>query len=211
MAKSTSLDSALEKYKGGGGGFFGLSDDKDTAVVRFLIGKELVPEEDWFVAHEIEVEGKKRWAQCTEEGDCPLCKSGIKPQIKLFLQLEDGRDGEVKVWERGRKFIPKMTGLQTRAGALYTRKYEVERNGKKGSTDTTYEIYPMDPDNAMTEDQMLEKKGKLLSELDKNGLILRMSHENMVLAAKGQYTLPKSDGSTQPSVRKETRQGSDVF
>lgn len=216
MAKTRSLDEAMDKYKGGGGGFFGLENDKDTAVVRMLVGKELVPEEDWFVVHEIEVEGKKRWAQCTEESDCEFCRSGNKPQIKLFLQLVDEKDGETKVWERGRKFIPKITGLQSRYGALYNRLAEIQRNGKKGDTGTTYEIYPMDKDDKFDADKAAETKQKLLSEVDGNGLILRMSRDNMLLAIQGKYVPPKGDGQQQsnnsaPITRRENRQGADVF
>lgn len=199
MAKQRNLNDAMETYKGnGGGGFFSLTNDKDTALVRFLVGSELVAEEDWFVVHPIEIEGKKRWLQCTEEGDCPGCRVN-KPQIKLFLQLEDTKDGEVKVWERGRNFVSKVTGIITRNGPMYNRLYEIERNGKKGDTATTYELYGTDRDDKCTYEQMMEKKQKLLGEKDKNGLVLNLSYDNMVLAMQGKFIPPKSEKSENES------------
>lgn len=225
MAKTRSLDDAMDKYKGSGGGFFSLEDDKDTAVVRFLIGSELVPEEDWFVVHPIQIDGKKRWMQCTEEGDCPGCRQS-KPQIKVFAQLEDS-EGEIKVWERGRKFVPTLTKQISNNGPLYNRLYEVERNGVKNDTNTKYELYAMDPDGVYTPELVAEKKQTLLSERDKNGLVLNLSHDNMVLAIQGKYVPPKepkdgeestggqsnnSSGQTQTRPRERTvRSSEDVF
>ena len=106
------------KYQGGNnGGYFTLSDDGDSATVRFLYNQPDGSDIDFFLVHEVEIEGKRRYVSCNavdEDGnmhldDCPLCKSGNKPKEKLFLQLVDENDlNTVKVWERGSKFVAKI-------------------------------------------------------------------------------------------------------
>jgi len=193
MAKKRNLDDALEAYKGGGAGFFSLVNDKDTAVMRILVGESLVAEEDWFVVHEIQVDSKKRYVQCTEEEDCEGCLKN-KPQIKLFLQLEDPKTSEITVWERGRTFIPKINDKITSNGPLYNRLYEIERNGIPNDPKTFYELYGYDRDG-ITFEQMCERKQKLLGEKDKNGLVLNLSRDNMRLAMQGKFSPPKSEDS----------------
>lgn len=180
--KVKSLEEAMERYGNSDrNDFFSLKNDGDTAVVRFLYGGE--EDLEWYIVHQVEIEGKKRWVQCPETSDCPLCKSGNKPQIKLFLQLLDDKDGKVKTWERGKKFIPKILGIINRYGNLYSRKFEIQRNGKAGSTDTTYELYPLDPDSIKLED--LEERQELLGV---NGFILQKEQEDLVKIAQGTYT-----------------------
>jgi hypothetical protein len=167
MAKVTDLTQALNKYKGGSTdktSFFSLENDKDSAVVRFLHGSELVAERDWFIVHQVDVNGKKRWVQCLEESNCPLCLSGNRPQLRLFLQIVDSRDGQLKVWERGQTFVQKIVGLMAKYGSLYERPFEVQRFGKKGDTKTTYEIYPLDKDGKTRLDfpESIDLKGGLI-------------------------------------------------
>lgn len=210
MAKTRDLNEALEKYKGSGNNdFFTLANDKETAVVRYLHDDKLRPEEDWFVVHQVEIQGKKRWVQCTEEANCPLCKSIGKPVVKLFLQLVDKRDGKTKTWERGREFVSKVTGLMNKYGPLCNRPYEIERHGKKGDQQTKYEIYPLDKDDKTLETVGVEKQ-VLLGE---NGFILQKSYEDLVEIAEGSYTPAArvENPVSQVAQRSSARSGSDIF
>lgn len=197
MAKMKDLNAALQKFQTTGqkGAFFSLANDKDSAVVRFLVGAELKAEKDWFIVHQVEVEGIKRWVQCSEEHDCPLCLAGNKPQLKIFLQLVDSRDGLLKTWERGNTFIPKIQGLMNKYGNLYERKFEVERHGKKGDQKTTYEVYPLDKDGVNV-DELPEKQNLLGS------FVLQKSHAEMKQMISG---APAED------VKPRTRDAKDVF
>lgn len=202
----------FEENSGGGSEFFSLKNDKDTAVVRFLHEGE--DDLDWYVVHEAQINGKKRWVQCLEDETCPMCASGNKTQLKLFLQMVDKRDGKVKLWERGQKFIPKIISLINRYGNLVGREFEIERSGKAGSKDTQYLIYPLDEDGKVLAD--FPKRQELLAE---NGFILQKSVDEMVAINNGTYTPPTSSNNNQqqsqqtnytPPTRRE-RGNSDVF
>lgn len=205
MSKFSSLHDALKHFEENNGGgrnsFFVLKDDKDTAVVRFLHEGE--DDLDWYIVHRVEIEDKPRYVQCTEQSDCPLCKSGNKPQLKLFLQLVDKRDGQIKTWERGQKFIPKILSTINRYGNLCSRPYEIERLGKKGDTKTDYQLYPLDQDNKTLDE--LPQRQKLLGE---NGFILQKSYSDMEKIAQGTYKYEN----VEPEPRQRTeRSGSDIF
>jgi hypothetical protein len=196
MARRTrmSLSDAMETYKGGGNNdFFTLADDKQVAKVRFLYGSN-EDELDWYVVHEVEIGGKKRWVQCHEDADCPLCAVNNKAQLKIFIQLVDYRDNKVKTWERGRNFIPKLIGQINRYGNLYSRPFEVERNGKKGDTSTTYELFPLDPDNVKWED--LPQKQELVGH---DGFILDRGIEDLRKMAEGTFAFTPVNGGTAES------------
>lgn len=179
---SSRLRQALEKYKStGNNDFFFLRNDKDSAVVRFLYGAS-EDELDWYIVHETEIGGKKRWVQCPETPDCPLCASGNNPTLKLFIQLLDYTDNKVKTWERGQNFIGKLLSNMERYGALNSRQFEIERNGAAGSTQTTYELFAMDPDNPAADS--LPAKQELLGE---NGFVLQKSIPEMEQIVGGTF------------------------
>lgn len=161
MSKTSNLKDALDKYKGGmANEFFSLKDDKDSAVIRFLydIPKDFneeslsLEELDCYPVHEIEMAGKRRMKLCTEDSTCTECNSGNQPMLKIFIQVHDTRDGKNKIWERGRKYIPTILGLIKKYGSLVERPFEIERMGKKGDTQTTYQVYPLDKDNKTLND-----------------------------------------------------------
>lgn len=198
--KNMSLEDAMEKYKGGGNNasYFSLKNDKDTATVRFM---HTDIDDAWNVVHKVEIDGKDRWVLCTQEGDCPGCKKLSKPQLKLFLQLE--QDGERKLWERGQNFIPKIQGLINRYGDLCNREYEIERNGKAGDTKTTYELYALDKDDytidEIEEEFNIEKQDLI------GAFILDLSFEDFEDAVHGDYKLPKREEEDKGSRRRTTR------
>jgi hypothetical protein len=73
-----SVDDA-EKYGGqGGGGYFSLKDDGDTARVRFLY--DSIEDVEGYCVHEVEIGDKKKYVNCLREyGDpvdkCPFCEA----------------------------------------------------------------------------------------------------------------------------------------
>lgn len=208
MSKFGSITDALNHFESQGGGdgknkFFTLKNDKDTAIVRFLHEGE--EDLDWYVVHAVEIEGKKRYVKCTEEGDCPLCKAGNKPQLKLFLQLvqKGDEEGVIRTWERGQKFIPKVLSFINRNGNLCSQAVEIERLGKKGDTNTDYQLYNLEKDNKTLAD--LPKRQNLLGE---NSFILKKSHEDMVKIAEGTFKYEKVEPTPRQTAQKDN---SDLF
>lgn len=203
MGKITDITQALQKFGQQGGGqakteFFSLQNDKDSAVVRILLGDELEAEKDWFVVHQLEVNGKKRWIECSQESDCPLCLDGSKQEVKLFLQVYDSRDGKLKVWERGSQFIQKIVGLIGKYGSLVDRPFEIQRFGKRGDTKTTYEIYPLDKDGKGFQDfpERVNLKG---------GFVMSKSHSEMKALMNGE------DVGEQPAQAQQRTRYTDTF
>lgn len=209
-----SLKDAAEKFGGGNNDFFSLKDDGDTSTVRFMYEGE--DDLDWYVVHPVDINEKKRWVLCTQEADCPLCKAGNKPILKMFLQLLDDEDGKVKTWERGKTFVPIIISLINRYEPLHKRQFEVERHGKKGDPKTTYQLYALDPDGKELSD--LPEKQELVGE---NGFILDKSLEDMQAMADGTFEYepvenPPAKGRTadkapaKPARRRRT-EGENVF
>lgn len=139
----------------GAGSFFRLKNDKDTARVRFMYNG--IEDIYGYAVHRVEVEGKQRYVACLREynqpiDDCPFCAAKIPVQARLFLFLYDVDTDEVKVWERGKTFFSKMASLASRYNPLVSTVFEIERNGKAGDTNTTYEIYHIETDETIIED-----------------------------------------------------------
>lgn len=184
MAKTNNLMDAFEKYKSTGNNeFFTLADDGDTAIVRFLYSS--FEELDWFVVHETEIGGKKRWVECTEEPDCPLCAQSGRPQLKLFLQLvQKGKEDTVMTWERGQRFIPQIQELFQNHSDLTQQIFEIERKGKKGDANTKYIIHHIA--ESKVDMESLPERQVFLGE---DGFILQKTHKQMreILAGNYQY------------------------
>lgn len=141
----------VEHYqsKGGGAGFFKLVNDKDIATVRLLYNN--ADDIEGFSCHQVEVGGKKRYVNCLRTyrdpiDDCPLCKSGNKPQAKLFIPLYNEDAQQVQVWERGSKFFSKLSSVCSRyeKHPIVSQIFEVERSGKPHETATDYNFYRTD-------------------------------------------------------------------
>ena len=134
-----------ESYGGqGGGGFFSIKNDKEVAHVRFLYNG--IDDVEGHSVHEIELDGKKRYVNCLREyGDpvdaCPFCKAGRFVQVKYFVPLYNMDTDTLQTWERGKKFGSKLTSMCSRYPNTVSHTFEIERNGKAGDTQTTYEIY----------------------------------------------------------------------
>lgn len=157
---------------GNGAGFFRLSDDKECKKVRVMYEK---PEDvKGYAVHEVQVNGKKRYVSCLRKynepvDNCPFCKAGNIVQAKYFIPLYSMDEEKVMFWERGKKFGPTISGLISRTPNLVSQVFEIERSGKKGDTNTTYQFYNIgSPDQTTLQDlpEIPKVLGGLI--LDKN-------------------------------------------
>lgn len=146
-----SVNEAENYGSSGGGGYFKLQNDKDTARVRFMYNG--IDDIEGYAVHEVEVDGKKRYVNCLRESynssidDCPFCKAGRFQQVKYFMQLFNEDTKTIQTWERGKKFGTKISSICARYPHLINHTFDIERNGKAGDMATTYEIYPVGSDN----------------------------------------------------------------
>jgi len=145
-----------DKYGGqGGAGYFSLKNDKDVARVRFMYNS--IDDVEGYAVHQVEIDGKKRWVNCLREYNqpidtCPFCREKKFTSAKLFIPLYNIDEGRVQVWERGKKFISKISSVCARYPNVVSHVFEIERNGKPHETTTTYEIYEVDRDDTTLED-----------------------------------------------------------
>lgn len=199
MAKISLANSG--KYSSGAtNDFFTLADDGDIARVRFLYEEKDGSDVDYFLVHEVEVDGKKRYAACLaldEEGnlhsdDCPLCQAGYKRIEKLFLQVYVEEEDRVKTWDRGKTFVSKIMTYINRYGSLVSQPIEIERKGKKGSTNTTYEMFPLEKDGKTVAD--FPEKQDLLGTF-----ILDVTAEDCEDILAGTYVIPGSENNSNNS------------
>lgn len=161
----------------GSSNFFQLKNDNETARVRILYRSP--SDIEGLSVHEVKIGDKKRYVNClrnyTDPIDmCPLCNANYKIIAKVFVPLYDEATGEMKIWERGKKFFGQLTDLCSRYGDLVKQPMEIIRHGKPQSTDTTYNIWPMgQPDDTRLED--LPERVDILAK----GIVLDKSAEEM--------------------------------
>lgn len=153
MARFT-MDEA-DNYGAQKSSYFSLKDDKDVATIRFLLNN--VNDLLGVSTHEVEIDGKKMDVECLRSynepiSKCPLCEAQYKVSAKLFIPVYDYTSKESKIWTRGKTFFSRISSLCSRYNPLVSVPIEVERNGKKGDTNTTYEMYPGSPDNSKVTD-----------------------------------------------------------
>lgn len=183
--------------------YFSLQNDGDTARVRFLYEEpDLL---DIYAVHEVYIDGKRRYVECINPtGDpklpaCPGCKRDGYPTVKLFIKLLDISDGnKYKVWDRGKKFIPKLVGYMKKYGPLVNRLYDIERHGKPKDTQTSYELYGLDKDDKTLKD--FDKTDDLLGTL-----VLQKNQEDFQALLDGVVT----EDDIKP--RSRTTDADDVF
>lgn len=146
----------VDRYGGqGGGGFFSLHDDGDVAKIRLLYNN--IDDVEGLSVHKIEVDGKKRYVNCLREYNdpldaCPFCRERMYTTAKLFIPIYNVDEDKIQVWERGKKFFKKLSSLCARYPDLVSHVFEVERNGKAGDQQTTYELYEQSQDDTVLED-----------------------------------------------------------
>lgn len=190
-----------DRYGGqGGAGYFSLKNDKDVARVRFMYNG--IDDVEGYAVHQVEIDGKKRWVNCLREYNqpvdtCPFCRERMFTSAKLFIPLYNIDEDKVQVWERGKKFISKISSICARYPDVVSHVFEIERNGKKGETTTTYEIYEVDKDDTTMED-LPEVSDPL------GTLILDKSADDMEFYLENEYFPP--DGDDMPVRRRTSRQ-----
>lgn len=166
----------VDHYGGqGGGGFFYLKEDKEVAQVRFMYSG--IDDVEGMSVHTVDIGDKKRYVNCIRKYNqpvdvCPFCREKMFTNAKLFIPIYDVDTGDTKIWERGKKFFAKMTSLCSRYPDTVSHIFEIERNGKKGDTSTSYEIYEVEQDGTTLED--LPDRPKILG-----GLVLDKTAEDM--------------------------------
>lgn len=146
-----SLRELINRYENRGGGFgeskfswFALKDDGDVAVVRLLLKNE----DDILkftkeVHRNVDINGYRNTVLCL--GDrCEMCRAGMNPSLRIWIPLYNVDKGELQFWERGLDDIKELMNLYEEYGDLDARDYKIKRNGKKGSTSTTYSFFPKD-------------------------------------------------------------------
>lgn len=174
MARFTA--EVADNYGGSGGAdFFALKNDKDMATVRFMYNT--LDDVVGYAVHEAEVDGKRRYVDCLRAYDdpisaCPFCEAQMKVIAKVFIPLYDEDSQEVKLWDRGKTFFAKLESLTNRYNPLVSTPFEIERNGKKGDTNTTYETFALASDDTTLED--LPEIPEILG-----GLVLDKSYAEM--------------------------------
>lgn len=191
-----------EQYGGqGGGGYFSLKNDKDTARVRFLYTS--ADDITGYSVHEVKHNGKKRYVNCLRKyGDpldmCPMCASGSPVRAKYFVPLYNTETEQTVVWERGKEFGKKLASLCARYPNLVSHEFEIERNGQAGSKDTRYEVYEVGHDNDVTIDDF-EVENPI------GGLILDKDVDEMNVYIETGAFPDVNDGGSQPLPRRGER------
>ncbi len=189
-----------DKYGGqGGAGYFSLKNDKDVARVRFMYNG--IDDVEGYAVHQVEIDGKKRYVNCLREYNepkdkCPFCREGMFTTAKLFVPLYNVDEDKVQVWERGKKFVAKISSICARYPNVVSHVFEIERNGKKGEQTTTYEIYEVDKDNTTLED-LPEASNPL------GTIVLDKSADDMEFFLDNGYFPP--DGDEAPVRRRSSR------
>lgn len=183
-----------DNYGGNGGSsFFSLKNDGDTARVRFMYNG--MSDVCGYAVHEVEVDGKKRYVNCIRaynepKSKCPFCAANNFQRAKLYIPVFDEDEQEVKIWERGKNFFPKLSGICSRYASgdkpLVSHTFDVERHGKKGDTSTTYEIFETGSDDTRLED--LPELPEILGTI-----ILEKTAEEMEFYISDGY-FPNNDG-----------------
>ena len=170
--------SDVDRYGGsGGGGFFSLKNDGDTARVRFLYNG--IDDVEGYAVHEVQVDGKKRYVNCLRDYDepkseCPFCDANKFQIAKLFIPVYNIDEDKTQIWERGKKMFQKISSICSHysKGGLVSHIFEIERNGKAGEQTTSYEIYEVEKDDTTLDD--LPEQPEVLG-----GIVLDKTAEEM--------------------------------
>ena len=164
-----------DNYGNSSSNFFSLKDDGDVARVRFMYND--LNDVTGYAVHEVEVDGNKRYVNCLRnynepKSKCPCCANDYMQRAKLYVPLYNVDTKEVQLRERGKKFLGKLQSICTRYARqdspLVNHVFEIERHGKKGDTQTTYEIYEVGSDGTTLQDlpEVIEPLGNVI--LDKS-------------------------------------------
>lgn len=184
----------------GGGGFFGLKNDGDQCRVRFMYNS--IDDVEAYSVHRVPVEeGSKSYmyVNCLREYNdpvdaCPFCSAHIPTRVKLFIPIYDEEAGTTKTWDRGKKFISKISSICNRFAndSLVSHTFTIERNGESGDKQTTYEIWEDGSDDTTMED---------LPELPNVPVKEKSADDMEYYLQEGQFP-PADDGHHEEAVRR---------
>lgn len=140
-------------------GFFSLKNDKDSAIVRFMVDD--INELPIIRLHNVKVGAKSRKISCARDPHepiekCPFCAAQKQLSSKIFVPLieyvreEDGSiKGYPKIWEKSAGYGSRIVNLLEDYGPLSECLFKITRNGAAGDTNTTYsenyckpQVYP---------------------------------------------------------------------
>ena len=156
MARVTS-ENAKEFENLSGFEIFSLADDGDKDKVQFLLHNT----EDVlaYTVHNIPCQNNRgvkydRKVSCLKtsnndpEGTCPLCDGGARVKIARYVPLYSFTHKKVMLFERGPQFIDSVLRGQfqrliSEGVDPINMVFEIERSGRKGDTNTSYQLYPL--------------------------------------------------------------------
>lgn len=118
---------------------FKLSEDGQSAEVVMLISDEAELMKYIRETHKLTFGKYPNTFSCLGE-DCPACKAGVKKGLTLQLPVYNVSAGRVELWERGLGFIKGMAEYLETYGDLRECNFKIARSGKKGDTNTTYNV-----------------------------------------------------------------------
>lgn len=129
-----------ESY-GGSNVYLVLADDGDHDEVTVLANT--VDDIPIYAVHKLDFGNYSIRVNCLRQPDepvtvCPLCEKGDKPKISVILALMTSQG--VRIFERGKKFIPKLQRWAKQYPLLCKPVFDLVRIGKKGDQDTSYEF-----------------------------------------------------------------------
>lgn len=191
--------------------FFSLKNDGEKAFVRFILDD---PDKDLecLSTHEVYIGGKARKVNCLRESindpleKCPLCQltSGIKNRayLRMIQYVNDGNgnyNALPKVWERSVSFITKqiVPFFEFYPNSISSAVFQITRQGKAGSTDTTYNIMAL-PNMTPEKQAKLPLNKDLFKNYKALGtIVIDKNYDDMVKAIKdGEYQVRTQAGGT---------------
>lgn len=151
----------MDNYKSeGNASYFRLKNDKEVAQVRFMYNG--IDDVEGVAVHTVDVPGSQygKDVNCLRAyneplDECPLCKAGYKPKVKIFVPLYNLDANEVQIWTRSKAYGSTLSSICSRyakKGNLVNNVFEIERNGAKGDKQTQYKEYQIDNDDTELED-----------------------------------------------------------
>lgn len=133
-----------------GPSYFNLTEDGETAVVRFDIAD--INDVAVYSRHSIVLNDKRREVECLrgygEPADaCPLCRAGEKRGFRIYLPLisyTTAPDGTITaqpcIWSQPARFRETLLTYYVDYGDLRNVIFKVTRHGARGDTSTTYSL-----------------------------------------------------------------------
>ena len=133
-------------------GYFSLKNDKDEAIVRIM--HDTPDDFDFVPVHPATVAGKFANVGCLRGPNdpldmCPMCEAGNRFSLRMYIHLiqyttdEQGQIiAQAKVWDRSSSYARTLVNFMNEYGPLSDMIFKIKRNGKAGSTDTTYDLMP---------------------------------------------------------------------